>query len=138
MIGFQIGKIMSYTALVILLLLSPSYSDQEIDKTTPKLVESSSLVPKLEEPENLKTDGADGDVGGKVILLYHPINTKSHRNQQNAIAEVNQNLTHNDPVALKPRPQCFFSSLKYYVVHVSCVIRDFWREATELSGYSLK
>jgi len=24
---------------------------------------------------------------GKVILLYHPINTKSHRNQQNAIAE---------------------------------------------------
>ena len=25
---------------------------------------------------------------GKVILLYHPINTKSHRNQQNAIAEV--------------------------------------------------
>ena len=94
MIGFQIGKIMSYTALVILLLLSPSYSDQEIDKTTLKLVESSSLVPKLEEPENLKTDGADGDVGGKVILLYHPINTKSHRNQQNAIAEVSQNLTY--------------------------------------------
>ena len=99
MVGFQIGKIMSYTTLVILLLLSPSYSDQEIDKTTPKLVESSSLVPKLEEPENLKTDGADGDVDGnnvdgKVILLYHPINTKSHRNQQNAIAEVSQNLTY--------------------------------------------
>ena len=94
MIGFQIGKIMSYTALVILLLLSPSYSDQEIDKTTLKLVESSGLVPKLEEPENLKTDGADGDVDGKVILLYHPINTKSHRNQQNAIAEVYQNLTY--------------------------------------------
>ena len=95
MIGFQIGKIMSYTALVILLLLSPSYSDQEIDKTTPKLVESSSLVPKLEEPENLKTDGADGNnVDGKVILLYHPVNTKSHRNQQNAIAEVDQNLTY--------------------------------------------
>ena len=94
MIGFQMGKIMSYTTLVILLLLSPSYSDQEIDKTTPKLVESSSLVPKLEEPENLKTDGADDDVYGKVILLYHPINTKSHRNQQNAIAEVSQNLTY--------------------------------------------
>ena len=27
---------------------------------------------------------------GKVILLFHPINTKSHRNQQNAIAEVSQ------------------------------------------------
>ena len=94
MIGFQIGKIMSYTALVILLLLSPSYSDQEIDKTTPKLVESSSLVPKLEEPENLKTDGADADADGKVILLYHPINTKSHRNQQNAIAEVDQTITY--------------------------------------------
>ena len=93
MIGFQKGNIMSYTTLVILLLLSPSYSDQEIDKLSPKMVESSSLVPKLEEPENLKTDGADGDVGGKVILLYHPINTKSHRNQQNAIAEVDQNLT---------------------------------------------
>ena len=94
MIGFQIGKIMSYTALVILLLLSPSYSDKEIDKTTPKMVESSSLVPKSEEPETLKTDGADRDVDGKVILLYHPINTKSHRNQQNAIAEVDQNLTY--------------------------------------------
>ena len=99
MIGFQIGKIMSYTALVILLLLSPSYSDKEIDKITPKMVESSSLVPKSEEPENLKTDVANGGVGdsdvdGKVILLYHPINTKSHRNQQNAIAEVDQNLTY--------------------------------------------
>ena len=90
MIGFQKGNIMSYTTLVILLLLSPSYSDKEIDK----MVEISSLLPKLEEPENLKTDGADGDVGGKVILLYHPINTKSHRNQQNAIAEVSQNLTY--------------------------------------------
>ena len=28
---------------------------------------------------------------GKVILLFHPINTKSHRNQQNAIAEVSFN-----------------------------------------------
>ena len=94
MIGFQIGKIMSYTPLVILLLLAPSYSDKEIDdKIVPKIVESSSLVPKSEEPENLKTDVANGGVGdsdvdGKVILLYHPVNTKSHRNQQNAIAEV--------------------------------------------------
>ena len=100
MIGFQIGKIMSYTPLVILLLLAPSYSDKEIDdKIVPKIVESSSLVPKSEEPENLKTDGANGGVGdsdvdSKVILLYHPINTKSHRNQQNAIAEVSQNLTY--------------------------------------------
>ena len=109
MIGFQIGKIMSYTPLVILLLLAPSYSDKEIDdKIVPKIVESSSLVPKSEEPENLKTDVANGgvsdsdvdgdvsdsDVDGKVILLYHPINTKSHRNQQNAIAEVSQNLTY--------------------------------------------
>ena len=111
MIGFQIGKIMSYTPLVILLLLAPSYSDKEIDdKIVPKIVESSSLVPKSEEPENLKTDVANGGVGdsdvdgnvgdgevdgnGKVILLYHPVNTKSHRNQQNAIAEVSQNLTY--------------------------------------------
>ena len=100
MIGFQIGKIMSYTPLVILLLLAPSYSDKEIDdKIVPKIVESSSLVPKSEEPENLKTDVANGGVGdsdvdGKVILFYHPINTKSHRNQQNAIAEVSQNFTY--------------------------------------------
>ena len=94
MIGFQKGNIMSYTTLVILLLLSSSYSDEEIDKITPKMVESSSLVPNLEEPENLKTDGADADADGKVILLYHPINTKSHRNQQNAIAEVDQTITY--------------------------------------------
>ena len=42
-----------------------------------------SLQPKLKE-----------DVSGKVILLYHPINTKSHRNQQNAIAEVCEHYTY--------------------------------------------
>ena len=34
------------------------------------------------------------EVSGKVILLYHPINTKSHRNQQNAIAEVCEHYTY--------------------------------------------
>ena len=34
------------------------------------------------------------EVSGKVILLYHPINTKSHRNQQNAIAEVCEQYTY--------------------------------------------
>ena len=102
MIGFQMGKIMLYTPLVILILLSPSYSDKGVDKITPSV--KSSLLPKSEESENIKTDGAHGGVGdsdvdgnvgdgevdgnGKVILLYHPVNTKSHRNQQNAIAEV--------------------------------------------------
>ena len=37
----------------------------------------------------VKVDERD-EFSGKVILLYHPINTKSHRNQQNAIAEVCQ------------------------------------------------
>ena len=40
-------------------------------------------------PGKVKVDERD-EFSGKVILLYHPINTKSHRNQQNAIAEVCQ------------------------------------------------
>ena len=81
------------------------------DLSQPKVIESNgsnvSGKVKVDESVKGKVDGEDesgrvkveGDnvservaESGKVILLYHPINTKSHRNQQNAIAEVFQHL----------------------------------------------
>ena len=66
------------------------------DLSQPKLVESngSNVSGKVKVDESIKVKVEVDDVSksvaesGKVILLYHPINTKSHRNQQNAIAEV--------------------------------------------------
>ena len=44
---------------------------------------------KVDVSGKVKVDVSEKVDSGKLILLYHPINTKSHRNQQNAIAEVN-------------------------------------------------
>ena len=71
------------------------------DASQPKMVESNgsdvSGKVKVEGDDvsgKVKVDDVSekGKVSesGKVILLFHPINTKSHRNQQNAIAEVSQ------------------------------------------------
>ena len=71
------------------------------DASQPKMVESNgsdvSGKVKVEGDDvsgKVKVDDVSekGKVNesGKVILLFHPINTKSHRNQQNAIAEVSQ------------------------------------------------
>ena len=72
------------------------------DASQPKMVESNgsdvSGKVKVEGDDvsgKVKVDDVSekGKVNesGKVILLFHPINTKSHRNQQNAIAEVSFN-----------------------------------------------
>ena len=79
------------------------------DLSQPKVIESNgsnvsgkvkvdeSVKGKVEGEEKSGTVKVEGDnvservaESGKVVLLYHPINTKSHRNQQNAIAEVFQ------------------------------------------------
>ena len=93
---------MLHSTLIILLLLSSSFGDEGDDvKQGEKMKEM-----KVDERDvsdisgKVKVDGDDAsrkvkvderdEFSGKVILLYHPINTKSHRNQQNAIAEVCQ------------------------------------------------
>ena len=62
------------------------------DASQQKVVESngSDVSGKVKVEGDEVSEKGKVDESGKVILLYHPINTKSHRNQQNAIAEVNQ------------------------------------------------
>ena len=50
-------------------------------------VEADHLVPKNDPTVTEAVEG-NGEEGGKVILLHHPINTKSHRIQQDALLEV--------------------------------------------------
>ena len=117
-IALKSENIMLHAALIILLLLSSSFGDDakhggKFDKNTKKNekketfiegdnsgggdLEAAKDVSQLKKVEGkeidisgkVKVDERD-EFSGKVILLYHPINTKSHRNQQNAIAEVCQ------------------------------------------------
>ena len=66
----------------------------KVDESIKVKVKGDDISEKVKVDESGKLKVERDDVSGKVaesrkvILLYHPINTKSHRNQQNAIAEV--------------------------------------------------